>query len=343
MDQPDISINTHSIPVGYSRLLARTLGLLEKDLDQLLFRTGLAGRKLLSDETMLTGNQQLQILSNSLDISRDETFGLQFGATLTPSTHGPLGFLVNSSPTLIKALEAFKDYLPLRMDLTHLKLNADQQWFECELNVRPGATDAIYRLVLEALSQGVISIVEFVLGRPFTDGVMEFDYPRPVYAERYGEFYSCPVHFSAPKSLLRIPVNLINTLNVSSEHTNYEFALSQCQELLQRLSTELRETHNEVRKLLLSHTNHQLSEEDVAASLFVSKRTLARRLAREKTGFRKVREEVLASLAEGYLSDPRLSVETIANLLNYHDSSNFRRAFKRWYNMPPEQFRKQLA
>lgn len=108
MDQPDINITTHSIPVGYSRLLARTLGLLEKDLDQLLFRTGLEGRKLLSDDTMLTGNQQLQILSNSLDIARDETFGLQFGETLTPSTHGPLGFLVNSSPTLIKALARSK-------------------------------------------------------------------------------------------------------------------------------------------------------------------------------------------------------------------------------------------
>lgn len=229
------------------------------------------------------------------------------------------------------------------MDLTHLKFNTDEQWFECELNVHPGATNAIYRLVLEALSQGVISIVEFVLGRAVTDCVLELDYPRPTYALRYDEFYSCTVHFSAPKSLLRIPINLINTLNVSSEHTNYEFALHQCEELLRGLSTELRETHTEVRKLLLSHTNHQLSEDDVAASLFVSKRTLARRLARENTGFRKVREEVLASLAEGYLGDPRLSVETIANLLNYHDSSNFRRAFKRWYNMPPEQFRKGLA
>ena len=343
MDQTDINLTSPSIPIGYSRLVARTLGLMEKDLDLLLFRTGHEGRKLLCDDTMLTGQQQLQILSNALDISGDSAFGLRVGNTLTPSTHGPLGFLINSSPTLIKALEAFRDYLPLRMNLTQLKLSVTDQWFDCELLVNSSVNADIHRFVIEALVQAVLLIVEFVLGRALTDGVLTLDYPPPVYYERYRDFYSCPVQFSASKSRLRIPVGLINTLNVSAEHTNYEFSLNQCQDLLQLLSTKMHETQAQVRKLLLSHINHQLSEEEVAATLFVSKRTLARRLARENTGFRQVRDEVLASLAKGYLRDTRLSMETIASMLNYHDSSNFRRAFKRWYNIPPEQFRKRLV
>jgi AraC-like DNA-binding protein len=28
--------------------------------------------------------------------------------------------------------------------------------------------------------------------------------------------------------------------------------------------------------------------------------------------------------------------------LNYHDSANFRRAFKRWYHCPPNEYREQL-
>jgi AraC-like DNA-binding protein len=316
---------------------------MEKDLGQLLFRTGLEGKNMLCDDTMLTGQQQLQILSNALDISGDPAFGLRFGDTLTPSTHGPLGFLINSSPTLIKALEAFREYLPLRMNLTQLKFTVTDQWLDCEMEVNPCVNLETYRLVIEALVQAVLFIVEFVLGRPLTDGILTLDYSPPSYVERYADFYSCPVQFLAKKNLLRIPVGLINTLNVSSEHTNYEFSLKQCQHLLQKLSGDNHETQSQVRKLLLSHTNHQLSEEDVAATLFVSKRTLARRLARENTGFRKLREEVLASLAEGYLRDTRLSTDAIAGLLNYYDSANFRRAFKRWYKMPPEQFRSRMV
>jgi AraC-like DNA-binding protein len=37
-----------------------------------------------------------------------------------------------------------------------------------------------------------------------------------------------------------------------------------------------------------------------------------------------------------------MSVEAIAALLNYHDSANFRRAFKRWFQVSPDQYRQRL-
>ncbi|MED5433124.1 MAG: helix-turn-helix domain-containing protein, partial [Pseudomonadota bacterium] len=63
------------------------------------------------------------------------------------------------------------------------------------------------------------------------------------------------------------------------------------------------------------------------------------KLAQENSGFRKIREQILSRQAADYLQDPRLTVDSIAALLNYHDSANFRRAFKRWYTLTPEQFR----
>ncbi|MEZ5481772.1 MAG: helix-turn-helix domain-containing protein [Porticoccaceae bacterium] len=72
---------------------------------------------------------------------------------------------------------------------------------------------------------------------------------------------------------------------------------------------------------------------------FISKRTLARRLDAEESSFRVLREEILANLAADYLRDTDLTVEAIAAILNYHDSSSFRRAFKRWHNVTPQQFR----
>ncbi|KZZ56914.1 hypothetical protein A3762_20395 [Oleiphilus sp. HI0125] len=74
--------------------------------------------------------------------------------------------------------------------------------------------------------------------------------------------------------------------------------------------------------------------------MFVSKRTLARYLERENSGFRKLRDDILCQQAQDYLRNSRMSVEAIATLLNYHDSSNFRRAFKRWNNQTPDQYRK---
>lgn len=340
MDHVDTKFTTPSIPTTYSRLAARTLNLNEKNLDRFLLGSGISSKELLRDDTLLTGRQQIQILSNALEIADDDAFGLYFGQQLTPSTHGPLGFLVNSSPTLLDALEAFKDYLPVRMNLTQFTIRHTEQWLECHLLVSAGFTDKVYRLQMEALSLGTFAIAESILGRPLTEGRLNLSYAAPSYQSLYGRFYPGKVEFSTNEDVLRIPAKLGNTVNASADHHNYEHALQQCRELLKHFKEDQHTTRTQVRRLLLSNPNHQMLEQDVAAALFVSKRTLARRLKEENSSFRAIRDSVLASLAESYLLNTQLSVDAIASLLNYHDSSNFRRAFKRWLNTTPEQFRK---
>ena len=71
----------------------------------------------------------------------------------------------------------------------------------------------------------------------------------------------------------------------------------------------------------------------------MSKRTLARKLDLEQTSFRQIRDQLLAQQASDYLRSSHLTVDAIAALLNYHDSANFRRAFKRWFGIAPVAFR----
>ena len=79
----------------------------------------------------------------------------------------------------------------------------------------------------------------------------------------------------------------------------------------------------------------------MARALYISKRTLARRLEKEGSGFRQIRDRVLSEMAVRHLQDTTLTVEAIAALLGYHDTANFRRAFRRWHGVPPNEFRRQ--
>ena len=76
-----------------------------------------------------------------------------------------------------------------------------------------------------------------------------------------------------------------------------------------------------------------------ANALFVGKRTLARRLAREGSSYRAIREALLSQLAARHLRESDSSVEAVAALLGYYDAANFRRAFRRWYGVAPTAFR----
>jgi AraC-like DNA-binding protein len=77
----------------------------------------------------------------------------------------------------------------------------------------------------------------------------------------------------------------------------------------------------------------------VAGRLFVSTRTLRRRLEDAQTSYQEIVAETRRDLAARYLTQTSLSTEAIAELLGYSDTANFRQAFKRWTGEPPQQYR----
>ena len=75
-----------SIPSSYSRIVARELGLQERELPRLLWGTGLPVSALLpGDESLLTGQQQIQVLVNARQISGVDHIGLRIGQQLQPA------------------------------------------------------------------------------------------------------------------------------------------------------------------------------------------------------------------------------------------------------------------
>lgn len=79
--------------------------------------------------------------------------------------------------------------------------------------------------------------------------------------------------------------------------------------------------------------------EDVARSLGMSERTLARRLSDEGLNFTEVIQHLRRDLAVRYLKERNLHVSKIEWLLGFHEVSSFTHAFKRWTGETPSQMR----
>ncbi|MFV8572027.1 AraC family transcriptional regulator ligand-binding domain-containing protein [Marinobacter sp. SBS5] len=336
-----VDLDLPSIPSSYSRLAARELGLLARDVSDVLAGTQLSVEQFLQENTLLTPNQQLQILKNCLRIAKDNTFGLRLGQRLTSPTHGALGFLVNSSPDLLTALKAFQAYLPTRMNLARLDLVIEGEWLQLSCNYAMELEEDLLRLLSEIFTVIFFDTAEFIVGRPLREASIDFMHQKPAYAARYEEHIPATIGFGADAYVLRVPLEVCKIQNASANHESYMMALRHCEAMRAQLNPNKSSSKYQVQKMMLSHPPGVLSEEETAAALFICKRTLARRLKQEGTSFRQVRDEIMSQQAVGYLLDSTLSVEAIAELLNYHDSANFRRAFKRWFNLTPDQYRRQ--
>lgn len=331
-----------NIPTNYSRLIGRELNLQIRDLPKLLKFTGLTGEQLMRDETFLTARQQIQILHNGLQISNSDIFGLRLGKRFTPSTHGLMGFLASSSPNLLTAFRTFQTFLPTRFSFTRIEIQVSPTMMECFVSFNIELHPKIYRTVSEIAVVTLLEYADFIVGRRIDEVIVSFMHEKPEYSSVYSDYIAGSYQFSCPNLLIQIPIEICQIANASANHDSYMFAMQQCQAMLTQLNAHTHSNTYQVQKMMLSGALGELSEEDAAAALFISKRTLARRLEKEGTHYREIRDKILSQQAMAYLKNSSMSVEAIASLLNYHDSANFRRAFKRWLGLSPSEYRQQL-
>jgi AraC-like DNA-binding protein len=88
----------------------------------------------------------------------------------------------------------------------------------------------------------------------------------------------------------------------------------------------------------VGHTD--LSIEQIASDLHLTKRTLQRRLQAQNTNFAQLRDDIRFHYAIKYLIDDNLSVDLVSQALDFSDRTSFTNAFKRWTGLSPSTFRK---
>jgi AraC-like DNA-binding protein len=154
----------------------------------------------------------------------------------------------------------------------------------------------------------------------------------------YDNFFHCPVLFNAVGSVIVFArVDLDRPLpapNLELAQTNDQIlatfrAQLQGDDLISRVKTAIA---------------HELpsgspSDELIAKVVYMSPRSLRRRLSNEGTTYSKLLDAVCRELAEHYIADPAQSLSEIAFLPGFSELSAFSRAFKRRTGRAPSAFR----
>lgn len=337
LDDVLASKETASIPLSYSRIIGRILGLQRRDLPEFLKFTGIPVDTFLHEDIYITRQAQVQVLRNAARLSNDPYLGLKIGRALSSSTHGAMGFLINSSPDLLVALQAAQHYMPTRMSLIDIHLQKSPRFIDCHITFDPHVAADLTALLSEIIAGIFFEHAEFLTGKTLDEVEINFQHPKPDYP--YQDYLAGYHQFSQPGFSIRIPLHICQIPNSCASQHSYLLANQECEKLLSQLDAHKKSTTYKVQKLLLSERLGDITEKDIASSLFISKRTLHRQLIKENTSFKHIREDVLSKQAAAYLSNSSISIDAIAALLGYHDASNFRRAFRRWFNTTPHDYR----
>ncbi|MCL7942649.1 AraC family transcriptional regulator [Marinobacter sp. ATCH36] len=325
------------MPAIYLHLLAELLRTIGVDEKALLRRVGFDPVRLQSTNLRVSQSQASEFVTRAIIESGEPGLGIMLARELKLPLHGALGTAVMSSRTLEEALELMTRYLTLRAP--HLQVSGRQQGDQavfaiaCDIDLGP-----LQGFIMDAMLFGCASMGAQLTGAPVAGSSIHRRGPEPAYFYRFRRQIPVPVVYGATEDAIVIPrQQLALPIRFTDDHLAAS-SRAQCEEAL-RLLTEDAGFACRVRRVI--ETSHPFPPKlaRVSATLFVSERTLKRRLQAEEASFQHLVDQVRLERAGELLEKTTMNLSQIADALGYADAANFTRAFKRWTSQSPSQYR----
>jgi AraC-like DNA-binding protein len=308
------------------------------NLEPFLKTAGLTVRQATSPDARIDVQAQivfLDLIARALD---DEFLGIRLAMPIDLRELGLLYYVMASSETLGDALRRVSRYSTLQNEGVHITYR-DGKDVSVSFDYA-GVARLADRHQIEFVVTFVLRICRELTGLDLTPRRIRLVHHRtklpPAFARLFGgdvRFNSGVDDITFSKSVARLPVTRADPY-LNSLMVRY------CDDALAkrpRRSTAWRLKVENVMAPLLPHGRPQI--EEISRRLGVSPRTLARRLAAEKTNFNAVLDNLRRDLARRHLKERDMPISEVAWLLGYQDPSAFNHAFRRWTGTTPKRAR----
>jgi AraC-like DNA-binding protein len=263
----------------------------------------------------------------------DAALGLEVARQMHGTALHALGYTWLASGTLDEAFGRLARYARVLTELWSVHIAEEAAGVRINYVFRPGAArrpDWFH----DWLVAGAVRLSRLICGDAFAPLEVALVRARPADATPFQDWFRSPIVWGAPQvSLLCRSEDFSRPLPTG----NPEVAAATERVALDYLARlDRSDTVTQVRQRIRESLPSGVpSQADVARSLALSPRTLARRLEEAGTSFTAILDETRRALAEQYLQRTDFSVAEVAYLVGFAESSSFNRAFRRWTGRVP--------
>jgi AraC-like DNA-binding protein len=327
----------NSVPTSHLRLMAEIAADRGVPVGQLLAGTGITADMLDQHDLRVPPREAVRFVFNTITLAKVPGLGLEFGLRSRPTLHGPVGLAVLSCATLYEALQLLVRFVHLREQDVSLALYVEGPHIVMQAtdNHDLGPARQIFH---ECMMVGFFRMCGFLIGEERPECEIWFDWPEPAYFPPYRERLPA-VRYQMPFVQLRFPLRYLDRKLVMSDPGAVKKAVAECEREMALLGRAPQDLVGRVRAELQPGTDGYPDLETVSARLFMSSRTLKRKLEHQRTSFQVLLDEARQRDAQRMLANPDLDIQHIAIALGYTDPPSFTRAFRRWTGKAPSEAR----
>ncbi|MGB8525770.1 MAG: AraC family transcriptional regulator [Rhodoplanes sp.] len=330
-----------SIPTaqgGLSRLAMARLKSVGVSVEPLLGRAGLTPEMIAESETRLSVRGQITLLNEAAIALQDDCIGFTMARDFDLREIGLLYYVMASSQTLGEALKRLARYSKVTNEALVFGYREGNRLI---VNLSySGISRHSDRHQIEFCMFAVLRICRVLTGQHLVPQHFWISHHRSGTNSEMARFVGTAVEFGATTDEFALNANARELPLIHADPYLNNLLLKSCEAALTDRRGNVSRLRTRVENAISSLLPHgRVVVDDVARSLGMSKRTLARKLSDEGLNFTEVLQQLRRDLAVRYLDDRKLHISKIAWLLGFNEVSAFTHACRRWTGKTPSQMR----
>ncbi len=267
--------------------------------------------------------------------------GLMMGRNLQITHFGLPGYAVMTAPRLETALGLCIQFEKLASEN---RRGSSRFVREAEGGVAEFYSISPYndynRFVVDSILGGWLTLSRWLCAEDRLLERVEIEFEEPEHQPLYKAIFGCPVRFRQSRNALVFKPAALALPVVYAQAAAHQASLALCNEALLAIRHSL-PLEDKVRQIILAQPQLATTQIDrVAAQLGLTAWTLRRQLALRGFSVSGLADEARRDMAESYLTDTSMLPSEIAFELGYRSQPSFFRAFRRWFGMTPEDYRR---
>lgn len=308
----------------------------------LLERTGISQSDLNEPDARIPLDKYHLLYKAAIELSHDPAFILKTAEQYEPEYFGILDNMLKCCQTIQEANNQRERFY--RLMATQYQISFTRNTTTFNILFTPEDQQSYFPYSEEALSVEYITSYRKLTETAILPLEVHYTFPKPSYYDEYLRIFQCPVLFNQQQTCMIFDLDVEDMPITTYNSYLNSFLTQHAAEKLKKLNALVNETFsNQISKIIMEEISKgEISIEKVADRMGSTRKNIYCKLKEEHTSFSALLQNIRKDLSKSYLNQSNLSITDIAYLLGYSERSTFYRAFKKWYDQTPKDYRAAL-
>jgi len=277
-----------------------------------------------------------KLLDGCATAARCPHFGVLVGQRVTTIELGLAGFVAKYARDVGTALRSLVANAPYLVSGASLVLTVAGPMATFEFTLAHGRFVGA-GLIEDAAVTAMVSIIRQLSTPDWMPIEALFIHPEPAVRTGHARFFRAPVRFGTERNAIIFDRRWLDHAIGHADPELRTLLLREFRDELRSRPSFVEQVRHAMRPLIDAR---RCSVDAVAGTLGTRVWTMNRRLAEEGTSFRQLHDELRFELARRLLADTSLPLGDIAERLAFEQPAAFTRAFRRWSDRSPSEWRR---